>query len=82
MWWSRGETSKAEALPEEGGSARVGGGRGRRRRAQGGRGGTREGGVGLLFLIVVDEVAADPIGAEANGMEGTTRLRLVLRVSA
>lgn len=35
-----------------------------------------------FFLIVVDEVAADPIGAEADGVKRTTRLSFVLRMSA
>lgn len=39
----------------------------------------RDGAPPLLF-VVVDKVAAHSVRAEANGMEGATRLGLVLRM--
>lgn len=35
-----------------------------------------------FFLVVVDEVAAHPVGAEADGVKRTARLSFVLWVSA
>lgn len=35
----------------------------------------------LFFLAVVDKVAADPVGAEADGVKRTTRLSFVFWMS-
>lgn len=78
----RGEPCKTEALSDEGRSVRAEGGRWLLGNACGGgrgRGGTS--GVFLFFLVVVDKVAAYPIGAETDGVKRTARLCFVFRMS-
>ena len=71
-----GEAGKAEALPEKRGSAGAKGPGLGEAAGGGGRGRAR---VRLLqvVLVVVDKVAADPVGAEADGVERATWLRFV-----
>lgn len=79
---SRGKPSKAEALSDKRRFVSAGGARQLLGNAGGGgrgRGGTREG-ILFFFLVVVDKVAADPVGAEADGVKCATRLSFVFRM--
>lgn len=81
----RGEPGKTETLSDQGGSLGAGRGWQLLRNVEGrgkrGRGGGAREGVLLFLLVVVDKVTADPIRAEADGVERTTRLRFILGVS-
>lgn len=76
LLWSRGKPSKAEALSDER-PLRAGG----RSWLQGNARGGGRGGL-IFFLPVVDKMAADPIGAKANGVKCATQLSFVFWMPA
>lgn len=79
----RGKPSKTEALSDEGRSVQAGGGSRLLRNARGGgreRRRARERGF-LLFLVVVDKVAAHPVRAKAYAVKRATWLGFVFWMS-